>query len=264
VQPQLEKTSPVVDVSPNITITPKLDKWEETSPIVTPKPLVKPEPSITPKQIVKPDITPELDREILHRITPHPRVTPKPIITPDITTTPIVIPEPIVKPSPIVTPEPSISPIVKTEPIVKPEPAVVPSPITRQVERAETFTITTTTTTPATPKLMPKFETRHEGVRAPDFGRLLFGGKYVKRHEIALPSQVARQVLTVSARSKAKTGVGVSSSLIFGKPSRRGAGLGGTRLLGGSFSSFVFDVGGRRRGSRKSLLKGSLAEVVFG
>jgi hypothetical protein len=153
----------------------------------------------------------------------------------------------------------------ETVPIIRPEPEETQreTPIIKQIEWGKTFTITPPTPIRQTAIFRPSHE-RREGIRAPDFGRLLFGGKYVKRHEIALPSQVAKQVLTVSNRSKAKTGVGVPSSLIFGKQGRRGAGLGGTGLLGGSFSSFIFDVGGRRRGSRKSLLKGSLAEVVFG
>jgi len=134
----------------------------------------------------------------------------------------------------------------ETTPIVRPELEETQreTPIVKQVEWGKTLTITSTPIR-QTAILRPSHE-RREGVRAPDFGRLLFGGKYVKRHQIALPSQVSKQILTVSVRGRGK----------------RGAGLSGISF-GGSLGKLVFG-GGRRKGGKASLLRGSLAEVVFG
>jgi hypothetical protein len=135
-------------------------------------------------------------------------------------------------------------------PIVRPEPEETQreTPIIKQAEWGKTLTITPTPTTiRQTAVLRPSHE-RREGIRVPDFGRLLFGGKYVKRHQIALPSQVSRQILTVSSRGRGK----------------RGAGLSGISLgFGGSLDKLVFG-GGKRKSGKASLLRGSLAEVVFG
>jgi hypothetical protein len=91
------------------------------------------------------------------------------------------------------------------------------------------------------------FETKRENIFTSSFKRSLFGGKYVKRHQIALPSQVSKQILTVSSRGRGK----------------RGAGLGISLGFGGSLDKLVFG-GGRRKSGKASLLRGSLAEVVFG
>jgi hypothetical protein len=139
----------------------------------------------------------------------------------------------------------------ETVPIIRLEPEETQreTPIIKQIEWGKTLTITPTPTPiRQTAVLRPSHE-RREGVRAPDFGRLLFGGKYVKRHQIALPSQVSKQILTVSARGRGKRGSG-------------GAGLGGISL-GGSLGMLVFG-GGKRKSGKASLLRGSLAEVVFG
>jgi hypothetical protein len=193
----------------------------------------------------------------------------QPVIVPPITPQPAKEEQKISVIVPSIPWEERILPTVPAPPREKPReeplkiPAILPSILPRMEQTQQTQTptppiLTPPTPTPQKPGPLPRFGSRDEGIRAPDFGRLLFGGKYVKRHEIALPSQIAKQVLTVSAKGKRKTGIATSSSLIFGKQSRRGAGL------GGSFSSFVLDVGGRRRGSGRSLLRGSLAEVVFG
>jgi hypothetical protein len=275
------------EVKPRLTPQVKLIDWEEKAEqqqqlSITPstQTLTGPKPRLTPhvrlidweegvqQPIIVPNITPQepLKEEQRQKI---PAIVP---VLPREETLPTVSILPREKPQTETVKVPSIVPSVlpRGETIFEQTPVSETSPVLEvsQIQTAKTVAKTLQQTSPilAPPTQqkfrgpLPSFGSRHEGVRAPDFGRLLFGGKYVKRHEIALPSQVAKQVLTVSARSKAKTGVGVSSSLIFGKQSRRGAGAG----LGGSFSSFVFDVGGRRRGSRKSLLKGSLAEVVFG
>jgi hypothetical protein len=252
-------TQTLTGPKPRLTPHVKLIDWEEDiqQPIIV--------PNITPQEPLKgeeqrqkiPVIVPVLLREeTLPTVSILPREKPQT--------------ETVKIPSTLPSALPKVETIFEQTPISETSPALeVPQAQTAKTV-AKTLQQTSPILTPPTPTQqkfrgpLPRFGSQHEGVRAPDFGRLLFGGKYVKRHEIALPSQVAKQVLTVSTRSKAKTGVGAPSSLIFGKPSRRGAGLGGAGLHGGLFSSFVFDVGGGRRGSRKSLLKGSLAEVVFG
>jgi hypothetical protein len=166
---------------------------------------------------------------------------------------------PIIEPKPDFTPQemqrlrreifPKWIDWAETTPIVRPEPEETQreTPIIKQIEWGKTLTITPPTPIRQTAILKPSHE-RREGIRAPDFGRLLFGGKYVKRHQIALPSQVSKQILTVSTRGRGK----------------RGAGLGGISLgFGSSFNKFVFG-GGKRKSGKASLLRGSLAEVVFG
>jgi hypothetical protein len=280
-----EETTTLVEPKPRLTlprITPKLAEWEETSPIVTPEPISKPGKEVSP--IVSPEPLPMVIPRQVERtspeqlvVTPEPEELLKPssgILPSETSTLQTVSRLPEVQ---LVTiPERSLD-ILPRDVTVKPRVSPVPveTPAIGQKSQQETVSPIPT----PTPPVMRRTATFRlwgesgEGIRVPDLARLFFGRKYVKRHEIALPSQVAKQALSVSTSSltfgrqgkRSHSGFGLFEggtvgSLVFGK-SKRGNIFGGNTV-----GSLIFERSkvSRRRGSRKSLLKGSLAEVVFG
>jgi hypothetical protein len=301
---QEKEEKEIVIITPSI--IPEAAQITETVAEIIQQPIISSSPSVIPKPKLRliPDVhltDLEEEEEVQPIIVPTP---PEPIKEerklPAIVPTPFLSEE-ILLPRPVPTlpreefrGEPAIVPAILPgeEIIFEQAPVQVQKQEQVQVQIQQTEIVTQPTPTPVTPTPSPRpipplWIRSHEGSRIGDVGRLIFGGQYVKLHQIALPKQVVKfgassslfkikrgKIADLSVaplvlgktrkgkRSRSGFGLvegGTVGSLVFGK-SKRGNIFGGSTvgslIFGGSKVS-------RRRGSKKSWLKGSVAEVIF-
>jgi hypothetical protein len=245
-QPQFEKTAPEPFIAPLVQpkTTPKPEQVERIVPHVLPK--VTPKPSLIdlPNEILRPEPKhkpePETVPDILPQVVPAvtPQQKPKPAVIPEVT--PVVTPE--VTPKPVVVPEvaSTVTPKVTPSPILETSPTPTPAPVKPKV-------------------LLPPWMREEPGKRFGGVAGAILGGKYVKKHQIALPGEVAKFILgngkQVGRRSVALPGL---AAAIFqnGRPTVRK-----TVKMGGGLQNVIFEAGKPKK--KAVAAKRGLAQVIL-
>jgi hypothetical protein len=169
-----------------------------------------------------PDILPQVVPAVTPQQKPKPAAIPEvtPVVTPEVTPKPVVVPEVASTVTPKVTP----SPILETSP--------------------------TPTPTPAKPKvLLPPWMREEPGKRFGGVAGAILGGKYVKKHQIALPGEVAKFILGNGKQ------VGRRSAAL---PGLAGAILGGVKA-----GKPVFPASVPKPAKKAVAAKRSLAQVIL-
>jgi hypothetical protein len=167
-QPQFEKAAPEPSIAPLVQpkTTPKpslIDSLE-----ILPSEILRPEPKHKPELETVPDILPQ----VVPAVTPQQK--PKSAVIPEVT--PVVTPE--VTPKPVVAPEvaSTVTPKVAPSPILETSPAPAPASAKPKV-------------------LLPLWMREEPGKRFGGVAGAILGGKYVKKHQVALPGEVANFIL---------------------------------------------------------------------